>query len=65
MEVTLATHCAENADFLEGVRALIIEKDNQPRWKFGDLASLPMSYVESHFVEPWATNPLHNLEGER
>ncbi len=62
MEMTLATHCSENPDFLEGVRALIIEKDNQPRWQFEELANLPLSYVESHFVEPWPRNPLHDLE---
>ena len=65
MEMTVATHCAENADFLEGVRALIIEKDNQPRWQFDELARLPLSYVESHFVEPWPRNPLNDLEVQR
>jgi hypothetical protein len=62
MEMTIATHCADNHDFSEGVRALLIEKDNQPTWQFTDLESLPWAYVESHFSEPWAQNPLHDLE---
>jgi enoyl-CoA hydratase/carnithine racemase len=62
LEMTVATHCANNHDFAEGVRALLIEKDNSPRWQFDDLASLPTAYVDSHFVEPWPQNPLSDLE---
>jgi enoyl-CoA hydratase/carnithine racemase len=61
LEMTVATHCANNHDFAEGVRALLIEKDNAPRWQFDDLASLPTAYVDSHFVEPWPQNPLSDL----
>ena len=61
LEMTVATHCADNHDFMEGVRALLIEKDNTPVWQFGDLESLPHDYVISHFIEPWPVNPLHDL----
>ena len=60
--MTIATHCADNHDFSEGIRALLIDKDNQPSWQFNDLESLPWGYVESHFSEPWTQNPLHDLE---
>jgi enoyl-CoA hydratase/carnithine racemase len=62
LEMTVATHCADNHDFSEGVRALLIDKDNQPNWQFGDLESLPHDYVADHFEEPWSVNPLHDLE---
>ncbi len=62
MEMTIGTHCADNHDFSEGVRALLIEKDNQPDWQFGDLDSLPAGYVLDHFEEPWGRNPLFDLE---
>lgn len=62
MEMTVATHCADNHDFSEGVRALLIEKDNAPAWQFGDLDALPEGYVLDHFVEPWPRNPLYDLE---
>lgn len=62
LEMTVATHCANNHDFAEGVRALLIEKDNTPRWQFDDLASLPTAYIDSHFVEPWPQNPLSDLQ---
>ena len=32
LEHTVASHCVTRADFLEGVRALLIDKDKQPRW---------------------------------
>lgn len=62
MEMTIATHCADNHDFSEGIRALLIEKDNAPDWQFGELESLPEGYVDDHFEEPWPVNPLHDLE---
>jgi enoyl-CoA hydratase/carnithine racemase len=65
LEMTIATHCADNHDFAEGVRALLIDKDNSPRWQFGDVESLPAAYVTSHFEEPWARNPLADLEEKR
>jgi len=62
MELTVATHCAHNRDFHEGVRALLIDKDNAPSWQFGDVQGLPWSHVLSHFDEPWAQNPLADLD---
>lgn len=63
MELTIATHCAQNVDFAEGVRALLIDKDNAPRWKF-DFAGLPREHVMSHFEPPWDAHPLRKL-GEK
>ena len=61
MELTVATHCAQNADFQEGVRALLIDKDNAPNWQYADIASLPMDHVLSHFEPPWPEHPLADL----
>lgn len=62
LEMVVATHCAEQPDFAEGVRALIIDKDNRPRWRYAQLEQLPAEYVEAHFVPPWPHNPLADLE---
>ena len=62
MELTVATHCATNSDFREGVRALLIDKDQNPNWQFGNLASLEWAHVLSHFVDPWPNHPLADLE---
>lgn len=64
LEMTVGTHCAHNGDFAEGVRALIIEKDNRPRWRYGDLDGLDAAHVLGHFEAPWPRNPLHDLEND-
>lgn len=62
LEMVVATHCANHPDFTEGVRALIIDKDNSPRWRYPSLESLPEAYVAEHFQAPWNRNPLEDLE---
>jgi enoyl-CoA hydratase/carnithine racemase len=62
LEMVVATHCARRSDFAEGIRALIIDKDNAPRWQHGSPQDLPADYVAGHFVSPWPQNPLHDLE---
>ena len=57
MEMTLAGNCARFADFAEGVRALIIDKDDAPKWR-GDGGQ---EHVLAHFEAPWADNPLADL----
>ena len=62
LELTVATHCARYSDFREGVRALLIDKDGSPDWKFGSLAELEWDHVLSHFDAPWDEHPLARLE---
>jgi enoyl-CoA hydratase/carnithine racemase len=61
MELNLANHCARNPDFVEGVRALIIDKDNKPEWRYASLRDLPHDYVTAHFETLWPTHPLADL----
>ena len=61
LELTVATHCANNEDFHEGVRALLIDKDGAPQWRFGDLDNLQWEHVLSHFEDPWPAHPLADL----
>jgi len=65
LELNIATHCARHTDFVEGVRALLIEKDGQPDWRFGEIECLDWDHVLSHFEPPWPTHPLADLaEGD-
>lgn len=66
LELIVSLQCCEHPDFAEGVRALLVDKDNQPRWAPATLAGLTPGWVEGHFVAPWSAwaneaNPLANL----
>ncbi|MFW6094426.1 MAG: enoyl-CoA hydratase/isomerase family protein [Pseudomonadota bacterium] len=62
LEMIVASHCARHPDFAEGVRALIVDKDNAPRWQYPNVEALPEWYVAEHFTPPWPNNPLDDLE---
>ena len=36
-------------DFYEGIRAVLVDKDHQPKWTPCDLAAVTPDLVESHF----------------
>jgi len=62
-EWNVASQCGMKGDFLEGVRALLIDKDNQPKWKPATVDEVTGAYIESHFVSPRedGKNPLEFL----
>ncbi len=57
-ELVLATNMIRHPDFAEGVRALLIDKDKQPRWRYSHYSQIPSSVIESLFHQPWNDNPL-------
>ncbi len=54
MELSVANTCAVQPDFVEGIRALIIDKDNKPAWRYRTVQELPHEYVVEHFESPCA-----------
>lgn len=63
LELVIAVQCARHPDFVEGVRALIIDKDNAPQWKYPDIMSVPDAWVEEHFASPFdGDHPLSDLK---
>lgn len=51
-----------HADFPEGVRALLIDKDRNPRWSHGSVAEVDAALVEDHFRPRFAgRHPLDDL----
>jgi enoyl-CoA hydratase/carnithine racemase len=63
MELGLVHHCFERGDFIEGVRALIIDKDNAPRWKHSSIDAVAADEIDAFFRDPWAgrEHPLADL----
>lgn len=61
-ELGLATKCAQYGEFKEGVRALLIEKDNSPNWKFATIADVESEVVDWFFEPNWTVSN-HPLAG--
>ncbi|MCP5209273.1 MAG: enoyl-CoA hydratase/isomerase family protein [Hahellaceae bacterium] len=53
MELSMAMNCCTRGDFQEGVRALLIDKDQQPAWRFQKIEQVPEDWIESHFDYKW------------
>tara|TARA_R110001592_G_scaffold138511_4_gene357657 strand:+ start:44240 stop:45397 length:1158 start_codon:yes stop_codon:yes gene_type:complete len=59
-EYTLMCNMIQHPDFVEGVRALLIDKDKQPKWQYQDFSHISSSLIESLFTERWQEHPLKN-----
>ncbi|MET3551105.1 enoyl-CoA hydratase/isomerase family protein [Burkholderia sp. 567] len=53
-----------HGDVIEGVRALIVDKDHQPVWRFKSAADIDRADVLAMFDSPWTpdTHPLRKLK---
>ena len=54
MELVIAYQCIRHSDFPEGIRALLIDKDRNPKWAYKNALDVPDSYVEAHFEPVWS-----------
>ena len=63
MERTMVRHNFEHGEVLEGVRALVIDKDNTPQWNPATLEEVTPAMVERFFAPVWpaAAHPLRHL----
>ena len=50
LEYRAMMHVIAGADFYEGVRALLIDKDQKPRWRCASVADVPAGEVEKQFA---------------
>lgn len=61
MEWTLSVQCALHADFREGVRALLIDKDGKPRFRHRSVHEVPPGYIDTFFENLAPRHPLADL----
>ena len=64
MELGIVYHCFEHGDLMEGIRAVILDRDNQPKWNPATLAGLDPAAISAFFAPRWEAenHPLANLE---
>ena len=49
MEYRLVRRCCEDEDFYEGVRAVLVDRDNSPKWNPSDLSKVTREHVDKYF----------------
>ena len=49
MELGMAEHSFVQGDFVEGVRAVLIDKDNAPRWQPGRIEDVSAASIDAFF----------------
>ena len=60
MELAMVSECIRRPDLAEGIRALVIDKDRQPKWSYLSVADVPEEVVAAHFTPEWddETDPM-------
>ncbi|SDV49764.1 3-hydroxyisobutyryl-CoA hydrolase [Chitinasiproducens palmae] len=60
-DLTLVARILERGDLIEGIRALLIDKDGRPQWRPADVDGLAQVNIDRYFESPWDAHPLHDL----
>ncbi|GAA5194203.1 enoyl-CoA hydratase/isomerase family protein [Ferrimonas gelatinilytica] len=63
-ELVWAVRLAQQGDFVEGVRALLIDKDRNPQWRFTELGEVDQAVMAEIHRSPFSTHPLATLSEE-
>ncbi|MCT7940357.1 enoyl-CoA hydratase/isomerase family protein [Shewanella holmiensis] len=52
-ELGISVNCCAHGDFCEGVRALLIDKDRNPQWRFNDVTQVTDDALAALLTSPW------------
>ncbi|WP_115719080.1 enoyl-CoA hydratase/isomerase family protein [Gallaecimonas mangrovi] len=62
MEAGLSYRCGEFGEFQEGVRALLVDKDKKPQWRYRHVSEVDPTVVNHFFESPWGLqHPLDDI----
>ena len=63
MELSLAVKAGQYGEFVEGVRALLIDKDYAPQWKFISVRDVDLNIIDWFFESKWqeSDHPLSTI----
>jgi len=61
MELTLVMHFMQSHDFYEGVRAVLVDKDRNPKWQPDALELVTKDVVDAYFQYNWKVTPKFRL----
>lgn len=64
IERTMVRHCFKHGEVLEGVRALVVDKDNTPSWSPASVGEVSDELIQSFFAPVWPSyaHPLAQLQ---
>lgn len=60
-ELVLSVQCCRHRELREGIRALLIDKDNRPDWTFKSVGDVDAAFLAELFESPWVESPLAEL----
>lgn len=63
LERTMVRRCFEHGETVEGIRALVIDKDNAPQWRPASLQEVTSEMIAPFFTSAWPdyAHPLRDL----
>ena len=50
LDFQVSQHCVKNHDFFEGIRAVLVDKDQNPFWKPNQLSDVSRQMIEGYFT---------------
>ncbi|HKM15117.1 MAG TPA: enoyl-CoA hydratase/isomerase family protein [Marinospirillum sp.] len=60
-ELNLSVQASLKGEFAEGIRALLIDKDKNPRWHYATVDAVEQQWIDSFFEPLWSESPLQAL----
>ncbi|NRA22020.1 MAG: enoyl-CoA hydratase/isomerase family protein [Oceanospirillaceae bacterium] len=60
-ELSLSVQCCVKGELAEGVRALLVDKDGQPNWRFTTVAQVEAEFLDQLFTDYWPLSPIADM----